>query len=629
MYRIFGIALGGAFAVGLVFAQALPQARDVPYLGPITLQVDATDVEHKVLQVVETLAVRPGPLLLLYPEWIPGDHSPTSQVKRLAGLRIVAAGKNVPWTRDPTHLNAFRVDVPAGVSSLELRFQHLLSLHEDGYSSVLTRKIGAVAFHGAILYPAGHDVARIEVDARVRFPAGWKQAGALRATAESDGWFKYERVSLEALVDSPVYAGRHLRRIDLDAGASRPVFLDVFAEDAGSLAATEEQIEIHRNVVRQADRLFGARHFAHFDILLALGEEVTTLGLEHHQSSENSGKAGYFTDWKDVARGRYMVPHEFVHSWNGKFRRPRDLWAGDYNAPTRNSLLWVYEGLTEYWGNVLAARSGMYTLEEARDRLANDVAWLQAHPGRSWRSLQDTTYDPISMGRQLALDWNSWQRFEDYYDEGALIWLDADTRIRELSGGQRSLDDFGRAFFGVQDGRVAPLLYDFDDVVRSLGDVQAYDWARLLKAQVEGINATAPIDGLTRSGWRLAWTDKQSEPAKAVDAYRESTDFRYSIGIRIGKAGKITQVMWESPAFRAGLASGPTLLAVNFQEYKPELLRAAITAAKERGEPIDLLVKDGAEYRVARIDYRGGLRYPMLERIEGSKDWLTPIMSAR
>ncbi len=629
MHRTCGIALCGAFAAGLAFAQPLPPARDVPYLGPITLQVDATDVEHKILQVVETLPVRAGPLLLLYPEWIPGDHSPTNQVKRLAGLRVSAAGKTVPWTRDPAHLQAFRVDVPAGVSSLELRFQHLLSLHEDGYSSVLTRKLGAVAFQGTVLYPAGHDVSRIEVDASVRFPAGWKQAGALRAVAESEGWVKYERVSLETLVDSPVYAGRHLRRIDLDGGASRPVFLDVFAEDAGSLAATEEQIEIHRNIVRQADRLFGARHFAHYDILLALGEEVTSLGLEHAQSSENSGKAGYFTDWKNSAWARYIVPHEFVHSWNGKFRRPRDLWAPDFNTPTRNSLLWVYEGQTEYWGDVLAARSGMYTIEEARERLAYTVAWLQAHPGRNWRSMQDTTHDPITMGRQLSLDWNSWQRFEDYYDEGALIWLGADTRIRELSGGQRSLDDFARAFFGVQDGRVAPLLYDFDDVVRTLGAVQPFDWSRLLKAQVEGINGAAPIDGLTRSGWRLAWTDKQGEWAKVADAYREFADFRYSIGIRIGKEGKIAQVMWESPAFRAGLASGPTLLAVNSQEYKPELLRAAITAAKERAEPLELLVKDGSEYRTVRIDYRGGLRHPTLERIEATQDWLTPILSPR
>jgi len=627
--RAWVIALSAALAASLTAAQPLPPARDLAYLGPITLQVDATDVEHKVLHVVETIPVRPGPLLLLYPQWIPGNHSPTGQVKRLAGLRIAAAGRTVPWTRDPEHPNAFRIDVPAGVSSLELRFQHLMSLHDDGYSSVLTRKIGAVAFQGAVLYPAGHQVARIDVDASVRFPAGWKQAGALRPLGESDGWVKYERVSLETLVDSPVYAGRHLRRIDLDAGASRPVFLDVFAADPGSLAATEEQIDIHRNVVRQADRLFGARHFAHFDMLLALGEEVTSLGLEHQQSSENSAKPGYFTDWKASARGRYMIPHEFVHSWNGKFRRPRDLWAGDFNAPTRNSLLWVYEGLTQYWGDVLAARSGMYNLEEARDRLAHDVAWLQSHAGRHWRSVQDTTYDPITMGRQLSLDWGSWQRNEDYYLEGALIWLDADTRIRELSGGERSLDDFARAFFGVEDGRITPLLYDLDDVVGSLRRVQSFDWAPLLKAQVEGINGAAPLDGLMRSGWRLVWSDKQSEPAKAADAYREVADFRYSIGIRIGKKGDIVQVMWESPAFRSGLSSGPMLLAVNLQEYKPELLAAAITAAKESGEPLELLVKEGREYRVIRLDYHGGLRYPALERIEGTKDWLTPIMSAR
>jgi len=522
------LALAASLLGGLAFAQPVPPARDAPYLGAIAIEVDATDVDHKILQVVETIPVRPGRLVLLYPEWIPGAHSPIYQVKRLAGLRISAAGKSLAWQRDSANLNAFRVDIPAGVSSLAISFQHLLSLQDDSYSSVLTSTIAAVDFRGAVLYPAGHHVSRIDVDASVRLPARWRNATALRPVSEADGWVKYGRVSLETLVDSPVFAGRHSRRIDLDAGASRPVTLTVFAEDPASLAASDEQIEIHRSIVRQADRLFGARHFAHYDILLALGDEVRSLGLEHHQSSENSGKAGYFTEWKRHVVDRYIVPHEFAHSWNGKFRRPRDLWAPDFNTPTRNSLLWVYEGQTQYLGEVLAARSGMYTPDEARERLAYRAAWVAGHAGRSWRSLQDTAHDAMSMGRQLALDWNRWQRFEDYYEEGALIWLDADTRIRELSGGTRSLDDFALAFFGVEEGRVAPLLYDFQDVVGTLARVQPFDWARLLKAQVDDINAAAPLDGLTRAGWRLAWTDRQSEYAKSVDAYFESTDLRYS-----------------------------------------------------------------------------------------------------
>ena len=623
------LALAASLLAGLASAQSVPAERDTPYLGPIAIEVDATDVDHRILQVVETIPVRPGPLVLLYPEWIPGAHSPINQVKRLAGLRISAAGKSVAWQRDSANLHAFRVDVPAGVSSLAISFQHLLSLQDDSYSSVLTSRIAAVDFRGAVLYPAGHDVSRIDVDASVRLPAGWRNATALRPISEAAGWVKSARVSLEALVDSPVYAGRHSRRIDLDAGASRPVTLTVFAEDPASLAASDEQIEIHRSIVRQADRLFGPRHFAHFDILLALGDEVRSLGLEHQQSSENSGKPGYFTEWKRHVVDRYMVPHEFAHSWNGKFRRPRDLWAPDFNTPTRNSLLWVYEGQTQYLGEVLAARSGMYTADETRERLAYRAAWVAGHAGRAWRSLQDTAHDAMSMGRQLSLDWNSWQRFEDYYEEGALIWLDADTRIRELWGAARSLDDFALAFFGVEEGRVAPLLYDFRDVVGTLARVQPFDWAKLLKSQVDDINVAAPLDGLTRAGWRLAWTDQQSEYAKSVDDYFESTDLRYSLGIRLDRRGQIVQVMWDSPAFRAGLARGPTLVAVNLREYKPDVLRAAISTAKGNSEPIDLLVKDGSHYRQIRVDYRGGLRYPKLERIEGTKDWLTAILAPR
>jgi predicted metalloprotease with PDZ domain len=622
-------ALWCAFFAAAAGAQALPPARDVAYLGPLTLQVDATDVDHKLLQIVETIPVRPGRLVLLYPQWIPGNHSPSNEVKRLAGLRISAGAKVLPWQRDPAHFHAFVVDVPAGVGALELRFQQILPIENGGDNPLLTRLFADVQWQGAVLYPAGHDVSRIDVDASLRVPKGWAHASALRAQSEDVGLIRFQRVSLETLIDSPVFAGKHFRRFELDAGGERPVALDVFAEEAESLEATPEQIELHRNLVRQADRLFGARHFAHYDILLALGDSVRGLGLEHQQSSENGAKDGYFTEWKKMFPARYIVPHEFTHSWNGKFRRPRDLWAADFNAPTRNSLLWVYEGQTQYWGDVLAARAGLYEPQEARDRLAIIAAIAEANPGRGWRSLQDTTDDEITIGRQTPQDWSSWQRFEDYYNEGALIWLDVDTRIRTLSGGQRSLDDFARAFFGKDPGRTAPLLYDFDEVVRELARVQPFDWAGYLRTQLDAVDGAAPLQGLARAGWRLAWSDKPSDVSKVYDTVFESADFSFSLGLRVGKRGKITDVVWSGPAFRAGLARGPTLLAVNLREYKAETLAAAITAAKNGGEPVELLVKDEDDYRIVRIDYRGGLRYPQLERIEGTPDLLTPILSAR
>jgi predicted metalloprotease with PDZ domain len=324
-----------------------------------------------------------------------------------------------------------------------------------------------------------------------------------------------------------------------------------------------------------------------------------------------------------------MVPHEYAHSWNGKFRRPRDLWAPDFNTPTGNSLLWVYEGQTQYWARCSPPARGCTRPTRRASGSPTAPPGSRGHPGRAWRSLQDTAYDAISIGRQQPLDWSSWQRNEDYYEEGSLLWLDADTRIRELSGGARSLDDFALAFFGVEEGRVAPLLYDFQEVVGTLGRVQPFDWSKLLKSQVDDINAAGALDGLARAGWRLAWTDQQGEYAKSSDDYFEATDLRYSLGIRVDRRGQIVQVIWDSPAFRAGLARGPTLVAVNLREYKPDVLRAAIGAAKAGPEPIDLLVKDGSQYRQIRVDYRGGLRYPKLERIEGTKDWLTAILAPR
>jgi predicted metalloprotease with PDZ domain len=536
----------------------------------------------------------------------------------------------LPWQRDPDHFHAFIVEVPAGVASLDIAFQQVLPLAPTGSDAQLSRRFIGVEWQGAVLYPAGYDVSRIEVDVTLRLPEGWTQGSALRPLgAAAGGELRFERVSLETLVDSPVFAARHAKRIELDPGSTPPVFLDLFAEEAVSLDHTEAAMDAHRNLVRQADRLFGARHFAHYDILLALGDDID-MGLEHHQSSENGVKADYFKEWAKSVPDRDLLPHEYAHSWNGKFRRPRELWAPDFNTPVRNSLLWVYEGQTQYWGEVLAARSGMMSAAEVRERLARTVAWLQASPGRQWRSLQDTTDDEIIAGRKLPKEWRNWQRFEDYYHEGSLIWLDVDARIREASAGTRSLDDFARAFFGVEPGRVAPLLYDFADVVAALNAVQPYDWAPFLRARLDALASDAAFDGLARAGWRLAFTDKRSDYAKTADAHSKTADFVHSLGLRVGKEGKLIEVLWESPAFRAGLTRGLTLLAVNLRAYDADVLRDAVTAAAlPGGQPVELLLKDGSDYRMARIDWRGGLRYPVLERIDGKADLLTSILSAR
>ena len=608
----------------------VPAPQDTPFVGAIKLDVDATDLDHKMLRVHETIPVQPGRMTLLYPQWIPGNHAPTNELKRLAGLRIVAAGKRLDWVRNPDDFYALTVDIPAGVNSLDLEFQQLLPQGPTGSDPFLGRNLLDVQWQGSVLYPAGYYATRIAVEPSLKLPAGWQYGTALRARPASGADVHFERVSLDTLIDSPVFAGKHFKRVDLDPGAARPVFFDMVADDGTALDFKDDQIQAHRNLVVQADRLFGARHFAHYDLLLSLGEVDYDLGLEHHQSSENSVKASYFNEWDKTSFQRYVIPHEFVHSWNGKFRRPADLWAPNFNAATRNSLLWVYEGQTQYWGDVLSVRSGMFPMADMRERLARRVAWAQmADVGRTWRSLQSTTDDEIIAGRRLPIEWSTWQRFEEYYDEGALIWLDVDTRIRELSNGQRSLDDFARNFFGIEDGRVEPLTYTFDDLVSALQQVQPFDWATFLRIKLDTVGPNAPLDGLARSGWRLAWTEKQSDYAKAIDSFYEGADFRYSLGLRVGKAGEIKDVQWDGLAFKAGLRSGLKLVAVNLHAYKAAVLEDAVTAAKADKAPIELLVKEGDDYRIARIDYHGGLRYPALERIEGRPDLLTSILSAR
>lgn len=631
---------------------ALAQASEWPRV--ITLSVDATDLAHRVLRVQQSLPVaQPGQrLTLLYPRYLPGAHGPYGNITPLAGLTIRAGEQRIAWVRDAVDPHAFHVDVPANVNALELSFQYLSPVKPGGDRINVTPTLLGVEWETVLLYPAGPAADAIRVQPRLRLPSGWQQAGALRGVtgetrgtmpqAGADGWVRFAPVSLETLVDSPLFAGPHMKRIELDpAGTPQPVALNVFADEPAPLEASEVQINAHRALVQQATRLFGPRHWRQYDLLLALSDEFGGIGLEHHESSENGLRPDYFKDWDQAIRGRELLAHEFTHSWNGKFRRPADLLTPHYNTPMGTSLLWVYEGQTEFWGHVLAARAGLTTPEQARDRLARHAAEMAARSGRAWRSLQDTTLDP-AIGPGHSAEWEDWQRSEDYYTEGLLLWLDVDSKLRELSGDQRSLDDFALNFFGVPDqrradGSVQPLPYTFNDVVVALNAVQPNDWAAFLRERLDraGTNATAPLDGLARSGWRLAWSDKESSFASHERGWagpsgtERPQDLAHSLGLRITSDGKLDQVFWQSPGFHAGLAPGMTLLAVNGRGYKPERLEAAIVANRDGSAPLQLLMKDGDRYSTARIDWRGGLRYPQLERINGTPDRLEALYRAK
>jgi predicted metalloprotease with PDZ domain len=606
---------------------AAPQ--DTPLAGRIELNVDATDLDRHIFRVTETVPVpQDGKLTLLLPKWLPGNHGPTGAIAALAGLVVTANGHEVPWLRDTVNMYAFHVAPPAGARSVQVQFQYLSPVEKSEGRVVTTPNMLDVQWRPEILYPAGYFERDILVHAALKLPAGWQFGTALEAERAGGDTTVFKPVTLNVLLDSPLYAGRYFERLDLDPGGSAPVHLDVVADRPQDLVVKPEDLQAHRNLVRQAYRNFGGHHYNHYDFLLSLSDEMDGIGLEHHRSSEDGAGRSYFTDPDKSAAGRDLLPHEFTHSWNGKFRRPADLWSPDNNTvPERDSLLWVYEGQTEYWGQVLAARSGILKAAQLRDLLALEAADMAATPGRAWRNLQDTTNDPIiSWHRPSA--WQSYSRFGDYYVEGLLIWLDADTLIREKTNGTKSLGDFARAFFGVDDGAWLTETYTFDDVVHALNQVLPYDWAGFLRARLDGHGPGAPLDGLARGGWQLTYTAEKSALQKSDDGRRHRADFTYSLGLSVGHEGAVTSVLWDGPAFNAGMARGTKIVAINGLALDSASdLADAITDAKSGTAPIELLLKDGAHFRTVKIDYHGGLRYPHLERIAGTPDRLGDILA--
>jgi len=464
------------------------------------------------------------------------------------------------------------------MSGLDADFEFLSPLERNQGAILATPEMVAVHWEAMLLYPAGYYAHGVTFRPSLILPENWRFAGALESAAQAGAEATFKPVNLEELIDSPIYAGKYFKRIDLDPGGEVPVFLDMVADNPNNLEATPQQIEAHRALVQQAYRMFGSHHYDHYDFLMALSDEFSFAGLEHHQSGENGVRTTYFQEWdKQQSWRSNLVSHEYIHSWDGKFRRPADQLTANFNMPLQNSLLWVYEGATSYWGHVLAARSGLVQVSQMQDGLAATAALYDHRIGRSWRSLQDTTNEPIITQRR-PLGWVSWQRAEDYYSEGELIWLDADTKIRELSGDRRSLDDFARGFFGVQNGRHEPLGYTFRDVVDALNAVQAFDWSSFLGARLDGHGPGAPLDGVARSGWKLVYTEQPSNFFKDEEAYRKVADFSYSLGFSVDDDGHLVNLVWDSPAFKAGLTVGFTLLAVNGRAFKSDLLKAAITA---------------------------------------------------
>ena len=613
---------------------ALPSAQDVPYPGTMELKLDVTDLDHRVFRVHQDVpvpqgAARAGDFVLVLPKWLPGHHAPGTELTKIAGLVVTSGDKVLAWRRDDTAVNAFHIPVDAKVKTISVDFEYLSATEQRLGHVFQTQDMLNIQWNTVSLYPAGYYVSRIPVHVSIKYPQGFKAATALEPQSVSaENIVDYAVTDYETVMDSPVYAGRYFTTVELDPGGPAPVRLNVVADNPELLKITDEQIGIHRALVREAYATFGAHHYNHYDFLVSASEFLGGNGLEHHRSSEDGVDPKYFTDWKTKYIGRDLLAHEFTHSWDGKFRRGADLWTPDYQTPMRDSLLWVYEGQTQFWGYVLSARSGLYSKQQALDGLALIAANLDNLPARAWRDLADTTNDPIISSR-TPQGWRSYQRSEDYYNEGLLIWFDADTLIREKTGGQKSLDDFAHAFFGIRNGDWDTATYEFKDVVANLNSVYPYDWANFLNSRLHGHGPGAPLDGFVRGGYRLIYTATPSDYFRAYEGERKTTNLMYSLGVSVNAIGTLTDVLWDGPAFKSGLSTGTQIVAVNGKIYTSEILKDAITAAKDADKTLTLIVRTDDNFRTVSINYHGGLRYPRFERIDASKpalidDILTP-----
>jgi len=598
-------------------ARGVPDATDTPYPGgTLTLDIDATDTPRGVWHVAETVPVAPGTreLILQLPQWIPGDHEPSGRVDQIADLHFTSQGQPLAWWRDPLEGFAFHIALPAGTQAVDARFVHTSPLTGAEGQITMTAEMLNLEWSHMSLYPAGHYVRQIRVKPSVTLPAGWGYASALDGAGQSGGKLSWAATDYETLIDSPLFAGAHFKRVEL----GHNVALNVVADKAEDLAFAKEAVPAYKALVEEALLAFGSHHFDHYDWLLGLTDRMGGVGLEHHRSSENTMTPKALADWAEKDWDRNVLAHEFSHSWDGKFRRPTDLWTPDYRTPMQDSLLWVYEGQTQFWGNVLAARSGVQSKAMVLGIIASDAGQFAEKPGRAWRSVADTTNDPI-IGERRPEPYESLERQEDYYEEGALVWLEADQIIRAGTGGQKGLDNFAKGFFGVKDGDWGELPYRLDDVVAALNAVYPYDWGGFLQAHIAGTGQPAPLGGIEKGGYRLVWKDTPNPYEKARMDDRKLLDLTHSLGISVGEDGQVKACQWGSAAFNAGVVTGAKILAVNGEAYDKDDLKAAITAAKSGGaggdKPITLVVQRGDHVETLSIAYHDGLRWPWLEKV--------------
>ena len=618
-------------AVVLSWLLGMPCAAQVNQtVRPIELYVDASEAPRRLLHAHLMIPAKPGPLTLHYPMWIQGEHQPAGPITELSGLVIKADGKTLAWKRDDIDLYSFHLVVPSSVDSVEVDLDYLGPLAKEGYSASPTMfaKMAIINWHLAMLYPGGHPVRELPIHASITLPKGWKLGTALPIESTKGATTQFKTVSLETLADSTVVCGEYLKEVPLASGKGPPHYLVLVCDSPAGLVLSPELKKQYENLVAEAGALFGARHYGSYRFLFSMSDQLRSNAIEHHECSDNRLPERFLID--DSYRkleAAWVAAHEYTHSWNGKYRRPAGLATTDFQQPMKTKLLWVYEGLTEYLGFVLAARSGLYGTEISRDNLATIAAWAGNQTGRTWRPLEDTATAAPHLYSARA-EWGSRRRGVDFYDEGALLWLDADTLIREKTGGKKSLDDFCQAFHGGKDTGPMVKPYTIEDVIKTLNDVLPYDWRSFLDKRVAQTAPEPPLDGLTRGGWKLVYSKSANDLTKATDDEEKSVDLRSSIGLLVKDDGAVVDVVPGKAADKAGVGPGMKLVAVDGRRFTGDRLRDAVAGTDKTGK-VRFLMENGDYFQEMTLAYDKGALFPHLERIEGKLDLLSEIFKPK
>jgi len=615
----------GVLAVALL-SLAPAQAQNTS--NSIRLSVDLQEAARRIFHVHLVVPAKPGPLTLLYPKWIPGEHAPDGPIEQVVGLKFTARGKTLSWKRDDVELYAFHLDVPPGASSIEADYDYLSPIEGDGYSAGPTSDpvLAVLEWNIVVLYPAGATTDALSYEATLRLPRGWKFASALPVAKKRGDDVDFSPVSLTTLVDSPVLAGEHFRSIALATDVQPAHHLDIAADNEADLDIGAEQAAAYSNLVREDGALFGARHYDHYDFLLSLTNNFSPNGLEHHESSDERAPETTLIDTNKRQYYNSLLSHEYAHSWNGKYRRPAGLATPDFEQPMRDDLLWVYEGLTQYLGEMTAARAGLRTPEDYREALAWTAAYLDQWPGRTWRPLADTALAAPFLYNVSSRNWESWRRSVDFYDEGWLIWLEADIIIRRDTHGQKSLDDFCRRFYGAPSTPPKVVPYTLDEIVAALNEVLPYDWRVFFHARIDEIQEHAPMGGITEGGWRLVYNATPNQRVQISENVIRTIEASFSLGMRVstegGENGGLADVIPGTPAAEAGLAPGMRIVSVNGVQFSQQALTDAIHDAQGNKKAITVVAQNSGFTRTYEIQYHGGDRYPHLERDPARPDLL-------